>query len=170
MIHMPQNKFCMTQVLRHLSDSSSKVFMFESTFRQWSKPTRVPQTQKLKKKHKCVLKWYLGNFRCFLAHVFCPVVSTGPTYQKVYVCMYVCALHFQSFFQGFWLGDLLASGSDSDILLIQDIELGNAGAWLSHATLRMFSLAVQCHNKIFYLRCFKSDFDAVKSKFGLLIE
>ena len=29
---------------------------------------------------------------------------------------------------------------------------------------------VQCHTQNFYLRCFKSDFDAVKGKFGLLIE
>ena len=28
----------------------------------------------------------------------------------------------------------------------------------------------QCHTQKFYLRCFNSDFDAVKSKFGLLIE
>ena len=33
-----------------------------------------------------------------------------------------------------------------------------------------FSLAEQCHTQNFYLRCFKSDFDAVKSKFGLLIK
>ena len=31
-------------------------------------------------------------------------------------------------------------------------------------------LAEQCHTQKFDLRCFKSDFDAVKSKFGLLIE
>ena len=39
---------------------------------------------------------------------------------------------------------------------------------MSSATLRRFSLAEQCHTQNFYLRCFKSDFDAVKSKFGLL--
>ena len=38
------------------------------------------------------------------------------------------------------------------------------------ATLRFLSLAEQCHTQHFYLWCFKSDFDAVKSKFGLLIE
>ena len=38
------------------------------------------------------------------------------------------------------------------------------------ATLRLFGLAEQCHTQNFYLRCFKSDFDAVKGKFGLLIE
>ena len=41
---------------------------------------------------------------------------------------------------------------------------------ISNVTLRPFSLAEQCHTQSFYLRCFKSDFDAVKSKFGLLIE
>ena len=42
------------------------------------------------------------------------------------------------------------------------------GTWLKTATLRLFSVAEQCHTPNFYLRCFKSDFDAVKSKFGLL--
>ena len=64
----------------------------------------------------------------------------------------------------------LVSGSGSDIPLIQDIEPSNSRAWLSHATLGFFSLAEQCHTQNFYLRCFKSDFDAVKSKFDLLIE
>ena len=40
----------------------------------------------------------------------------------------------------------------------------------SSATLRPFSLAEQFHTQNFYLRCFKSDFDAVKGKFGLVIE
>ena len=43
-------------------------------------------------------------------------------------------------------------------------------AWLSSATLRFFSLAEQSHTQKFYLRCFKSDFDAVKGKFDLLNE
>ena len=64
----------------------------------------------------------------------------------------------------------LVSGSGSDIPLIQDIEPSNVRARLSHATLRFFSLAEQCHTQNFYLRCFKSDFDAVKSKLDLLIE
>ena len=68
------------------------------------------------------------------------------------------------------MGDLLASGSGSGKPFIQDIEPSNSRARLSHATLRFFNLAEQCHTKKFYLRCFKSDFDAVKSKFGLLIE
>ena len=41
---------------------------------------------------------------------------------------------------------------------------------MSSATLRLFSLAEQCHTQNFNLRCFKTFFDAVKSKFGLLIE
>ena len=31
-------------------------------------------------------------------------------------------------------------------------------------------MAEQCHNQKFYLRCFTSDFDDVKSKFDLLIK
>ena len=56
------------------------------------------------------------------------------------------------------------------VVLIQDIATSNAGAWLSNATLRFFRLVEQCHTQLFYLRWFKSDFDAVKSNFGLLIE
>ena len=41
---------------------------------------------------------------------------------------------------------------------------------INSATLRLCSLAKLCHTQNFYLRCFKSDFDAIKSKFGLLIE
>jgi len=33
---------------------------------------------------------------------------------------------------------------------------------MSHATLRFSSLAEQCHTQKFYLRCFNSDFDAVR--------
>ena len=68
------------------------------------------------------------------------------------------------------MGDLLSSGSGFDIPLIQDFVASNAEAWMSNATLRFLSLAEQCHTQKFYLRCFRSDFDAVKSKFGLLIE
>ena len=41
---------------------------------------------------------------------------------------------------------------------------------MNSATLRLFGLTEQCHTQNFYLRCFNSDFDAVKSKFGLLME
>ena len=41
---------------------------------------------------------------------------------------------------------------------------------MNSATLRPFSSAEKCHTQNFYLRCFKSDFDAVNGKFGLLIE
>ena len=41
---------------------------------------------------------------------------------------------------------------------------------MNKATLRLFSLDEQCHTQKSYLRCFNSDFDAVKSKFGLLLE
>ena len=40
------------------------------------------------------------------------------------------------------------------------------GPKMNSATLRLFCLAEQCHTQKFYLRCFKSYFDAVKSKFG----
>ena len=91
------------------------------------------------------------------------------------VCVvWLAALFFWSFsvtnFLGFLLANTLVSGSGSGIPLIQDIEPSNSRDRLSHATLRFFSLAEQCHTQNFYLRCFKSDFDAVKSKFDLLIE
>ena len=41
---------------------------------------------------------------------------------------------------------------------------------MNSATLRLFSLAKLGLTQIFYLRYFKSDFDAVKGKFGLHIE
>ena len=78
--------------------------------------------------------------------------------------------HSVSHFLGIQLANAMDSGSGSDILLIQDIEPSNSRDRLSHATHRFFSLAEQCHTQNFYLRCFKSDFDAVKGKFGLLIE
>ena len=40
---------------------------------------------------------------------------------------------------------------------------------MTNGIIRIFSLAEQCHTQTFYLRCFKLDFDAVKTKFGLLI-
>ena len=78
--------------------------------------------------------------------------------------------HSVSNFLGASLDKALVYGSGSDIPLIQDIEPSNSRARLSHDTLRFFSLAEQCHTQNFYLRCFKSDFDAAKSKFDLLIE
>ena len=106
--------------------------------------------------------------------LFFVLVSAGPTCQKVYVCVCVCALYFRSFsetnFLGFQLPNALISGSGSGIPLIQDIELRNSRDWLSYATPRFFSLAEQCYTQNFYLRYFKSDFDAVISEFGLLIE
>ena len=41
---------------------------------------------------------------------------------------------------------------------------------LSDAALRLLSLAEQCNTQKFYLRCFKSDIDAVKSKYDLHID
>ena len=64
----------------------------------------------------------------------------------------------------------MVSGNGSGKPLIQDIEPSNSRDRVNHATLRFLSLAEQCQTQNFYLRCFNSDFDAVKSKFGLLIE
>ena len=85
------------------------------------------------------------------------VVSPGPTSRNSF-CFSVFLFfffHSVSNFLCIQLANALVSGSGSDILLIQDIEP---------------SLAEQCHTQNFYLRCFKSDFDAVKGRFGLLIE
>ena len=56
------------------------------------------------------------------------------------------------------------------IPVVSYIIASNAVAWLYNAILRFFGLAEQCHTRNFYPRCFKSYFDAVKSKFGLLID
>ena len=96
------------------------------------------------------------------------IVSPGPTSRKfIYLSFF---LHSVSNFLGASLYKALVSGSGPDIQLSQDIEPSNSRAHLSHATLRIFSLAEHCHTQNFYLRCFKSHFDAVKSKFGQLIE
>ena len=84
-------------------------------------------------------------------------VGTGTIYQFLYVCLLLC------------ISGLLAYGSGSDTSLIQ-LDVSNEGAWLSNPALRYFNLAEQCHTQKFHLRCFNSDFDAVKSKFGLLLE
>ena len=71
----------------------------------------------------------------------------------------------------------LASGEVSLIILTSTVVVeyhrvfhNFLGPKMNSATLRLFCLAEQGHTQNFYLRCFKSDFDAVKSKFGLLIE
>ena len=87
-------------------------------------------------------------------------VSTGPTCQFLWVCL--SGLFFKaSNWIIYWLLTVVQATYLSDKVF---------RAWLSSATLRFFSLAEQCHTQKFYLRCFKSDFDAVKSKFGLLNE
>ena len=92
-------------------------------------------------------------------------VSTGLHVNFcLFVCLSVCVSSF--FFKAskwmiYWLLTVVLATYLSDQVF---------RAWLSSATLRFFSLAEQCHTQKFYLRCFKSDFDAVKSKFGLLIE
>ena len=103
------------------------------------------------------------------------VVSSGPTCRNsLYLCIYsfifLSFCHSVSNFLVIQLANALVSGSGSDILLSQDIEPSNSRDRLSHAPLRFWSLAEQCQTQIFYLRCFNSDFDAVNSKFGLLID
>ena len=71
------------------------------------------------------------------------------------MAIFVFALSVRSFFTGVSLVDLLASDSGFFTQLIQ---------------LCVLSLAEQCHTQNFYRGCFKSDFDDVKSKFGLLLE
>ena len=80
--------------------------------------------------------------------------------QSVSLTQYVAFLSVRPF--------QLASGEVSLTILTSNI-VGEAQK-MNSATLRQFSLAKQCHTQNFYLRCFKSDFDAVKGKFGLLIE
>ena len=53
---------------------------------------------------------------------------------------------------------------------LEEVNVSAAEENKASATLRPFSLAEQCHTQKFYLRCFNSDFDAVKTKFGLLLE
>ena len=53
-------------------------------------------------------------------------------------------------------------------VLIQDIITSNAGAWLSNATLRFFSLAKHCI-VTFNIFILSVDFDAVETEFGPLI-
>ena len=109
--------------------------------------------------------YFWQNTSTFLSSAY--VESPGSTSRKF---VFLCVFHSVSNFLGIQLAKTLVSGRGSDIPLIQDIEPSNSIARLSHATLRFFSLAEQCHTQNFYLRCFKSDFDAVKSKFDLLIE
>ena len=83
--------------------------------------------------------------------------------------MYVC-LCVTKIYGGIQSANTLVSGSGPDIPLIQDIKPSNSRARLSHATLRFVSLAKQSDPQNFYRWYFKSDFDAVKTNFDLLIE
>ena len=72
------------------------------------------------------------------------VVSPGPTSWNSF-------FHSVSNFLGIQLANGMVAGSGSDIPLIQDIEPSNSRARLSHATLRFFSLAEQCHTSEFLI-------------------
>ena len=103
--------------------------------------------------------------------IFVPAIIVGTIFPTMIVAtavFFLSVFHSVSNFLGIQLANSLVSGSGSDIPLIQDIETSNSRARLSQATLTFFSLAEQCHT--LNLRCFKSNFDAVKSKFDLLIE
>ena len=108
-----------------------------------------------------------------LLRVFCPSLTKlaldlhVKNWMFVCVCVCLCSV-FPVFFCNKFSRLLIDSGSG--IPLIQDIEPSNSRDRLSHATLRFFSLADQCHTQNLYLRCFKSDFDDVKSNLDLLIE
>ena len=58
-----------------------------------------------------------------------------------------------SYFQGFWLVELLAScsGAGLPLPLLQDIVTINTGAWLSNVTLKFFNLAEQCRTREFLI-------------------
>ena len=105
-------------------------------------------------------------------HVFVQRLRSKPwTYMaKFFVFFYLFFCHSVSNFLGIQLANALVSGCGSNTPLIQEFGPSNSRARLRHATRRFFSGAEQCHTQKFYLRCFKLDFDAVKSKFGLLIE
>ena len=113
-----------------------------------------------------------SNLNKHICLIFVQQLRSKPWTYKSKVCfsLFVFFIHSVSNFLGIQLANAMVSGSGSDIPLIQDIEPSNSRARLSHDTLRFFSLAEQCHTQNFYLRCFKSDFDAAKSKFDLLIE
>ena len=88
-------------------------------------------------------------------------------------CFFFCfsVFHSVSDFLGFQLVKALVSGSGSGIPLNQDIEPSKLRAQLSHATLRFLDWLSSATLKIFISGVSSnSDFDAVKSKFGLLIE
>ena len=94
----------------------------------------------------------------------------GQGLHNLSCACFLSFFHSVSNFLGFQLVKALVCGSGSDIPLIHENEPSKARARLSHATLRFFGLAEQCNTQNSHLRCFKSDFNAVKSKFGLLIE
>ena len=89
---------------------------------------------------------------------FCPVlkkVSTGPTCQRVDVCISsIFSRRLIGWYTGFWQWFCHPTYPTRCLELGWAVPHSDFFAWLSSAT----------------LRCFKSDFDALKSKFSLLIE
>ena len=108
----------------------------------------------------------------FVKSYFCPVhiyvVSPGPTSRKFFVFF---SFILYPIFLAILLVKALVFGSGSGIPLNQDIEPSKLRAQLSHATLRFLDWLSSATLKIFISGVSSnSDFDAVKSKFGLLIE
>ena len=114
----------------------------------------------------------LGNI-CSLKHLVDKKYFMPPIFSEVYrkyliicltlsVCQSVrvsqCVSVFQNSYQG-------TSSSCRELKFCLDVVCTS-----QHTSNHQRSLAEQCHTQKFYLRCFKSDFDAVKSKFGLLTE
>ena len=70
--------------------------------------------------------------------------------RRKYFFLNLGFLHSVSNLLGFELVKVQVSGIGSGIQLIQVIVTSNAGAWLSNATLKFFSLAKQCHTHEFF--------------------
>ena len=105
------------------------------------------------------------------------VVSPGPTSRNSFFLSFFLSVFlffcFSVFFHSVsnFLGASLVKDLASGIPLIQDIEPSNSRDRLSHATLRFLDWLSSATLKIFISGVSSnSDFDAVESKFGLLVE
>ena len=64
MIYMPWNEFCMIRVIWEVSDGFSRE-VWSSSLPSDHDLTRGGSPPKKIEKNKFVLKWFLGNFKCF---------------------------------------------------------------------------------------------------------